>query len=106
MTFNDREKGFENKYAHDEKMDFAVEARSSKLFGLWVAEQLGIEGDDLKLAYAKEVVEANLEEPGFEDIFRKVNTDLDTKGVKIEDHTLRTQLDKCVVEARKQLSES
>ena len=103
MSFKDREKGFEAKYAHEEQLDFAVEARCSKLFGLWVAEQIGLDEATSK-TYAMDVVESNLEEPGFEDVLRKVNTDLDEKNIEISDHVLRTQLDKCLVEAKAQIA--
>lgn len=103
MTFDDREKAFENKYAHQEKLDFNVEARCSKLFGLWVAEQIGLGEADAK-TYALEVVESNLEEPGFEDVLRKVNKDLDEKQIEISDHMLRLQLDMALSEAKKQLN--
>ena len=101
-SFDDREKAFENKFAHEEKLDFAVEARCSKLFGLWVAEQIGLEDADAN-TYAMEVVESNLEEPGFEDIMRKVNADLDEKKIEISDHVLRTELDKALAEAKSQI---
>lgn len=101
-SFDEREKAFENKYAHEEKLDFAVEARCSKLFGLWVAEQIGLEGADAN-TYSMEVVEANLEEPGFEDVIRKVEADLNEKQVEISDHLLRSQLDKALQEAKKQV---
>lgn len=103
-SFDEREKAFENQYSHQEKLDFAVEARCSKLFGLWVAEQLGLSGDDAK-TYAGEVVSSNLEEAGFEDIIRKVRTDLDEKKIEISDHVLRLELDKALATAKKQLAE-
>ena len=102
-SFDDRKKGFESKFAHEEKLDFAVEARCSKLFGLWVAEQIGLDGADAK-TYAMEVVESNLEEPGFEDVLRKVNKDLNTKNVEISDHDLRVQLDRALAEAKVQIA--
>ncbi|MBL4804589.1 MAG: DUF1476 domain-containing protein [Alphaproteobacteria bacterium] len=101
--FKDRENAFEKKYAHEEELDFAVEARCSKLFGLWVAEQLGLSGAEAD-AYAMEVVESNLEEPGFEDVLRKVNADIDEKGLEIADEDLRMELDRALIEAKKQLS--
>ena len=101
---DDRKDAFESKYAHDEKMSFDMEARTSKLFGLWAAEQLGITGDVEAQAYAKEVVMANLDEPGFGDIIRKVRADFDEKGIEVSDHTLEAQVEKAVIEARKQLS--
>lgn len=101
--FKERKNAFENKYAHDEKLGFDTEARASKIFGLWIAEKLGLEGESANI-YAGEVVEANLEEPGFDDVLRKVKADLDDKDIEISDHVLTTQLEKAVEEAKKQLS--
>ena len=74
-TFDDRENAFENKYAHDEEMKFRAQARCNKLLGLWAAELLGKTGPDAE-AYAKEVVLADFEEAGHEDVVRKVAGDL------------------------------
>ena len=104
-TFDNREKGFENKFVHDEKLDFAVEARLSKLYGLWAAEQLGLDGANAQ-TYASEVVEANLEEPGFDDILRKVRADFDAKGLDVSDHVMEAELANCLEEAKKQISNS
>jgi hypothetical protein len=101
---DDRKKAHESKFAHDEKLSFEVEARGSKLFGLWVAEHLGLD-DDSALTYAKEVVCANLDEPGFDDILRKVKPDLEAKGVELSDNVLNGEIEKAMIEARKQLSE-
>lgn len=101
--FDDRKKGFEEKFAHQEKLDFAVEARTSKLFGLWAAEKLGLEGADAQ-TYAADVVSANLEEPGFDDVLRKVRADFDEKGVDISDHLMNIELDNALAEARKQIA--
>jgi hypothetical protein len=79
-TFDKREEGFEKKFAHDEELKFKAYARRNKLLGLWAAEQLGKTGDDAD-AYAKEVVMADFEEAGDEDVARKVITDLAAKGV-------------------------
>lgn len=103
-AFDDRKKGFESKFAREEKLGFDVEARLSKLYGLWAAEKLGLSGDEAK-AYAAEVVNANLDEPGFEDILRKVRADFEAKGVDISDHVMRVELDKWLAEAKKQISE-
>ena len=70
-VFEDREKSFESAYAHQEKLSFELEARTSKLYGLWAAEKIGLDGADAK-TYASEVVDSNLEEPGFDDVLRKV----------------------------------
>jgi len=74
-SFADREKAFENKYAHDEEMKFKAEARTNKLLGLWAAELLGKSGEDANM-YAAEVVKADFEEAGHEDVVRKVAADL------------------------------
>ncbi len=78
-TFDDREHAFEAKYAHDEEMNFKAQARANKLLGLWAAEMLGKTGDDAD-AYAKEVIKADFEEAGHEDVVRKVAADLDGKA--------------------------
>ena len=70
-NFDDREKAQEAKYAHDQEISFKANARRNKLLGLWVAEQLGLSGDAAD-AYAREVIESDFEEPGDEDVFRKV----------------------------------
>ncbi len=99
---NDRGDALEKKYAHEEKIGFEVEARCSKLYGLWAAEKLGLDGADAQ-TYAGEVVAANLEEPGFEDVIRKVRKDFEAKSLDISDHVMRVELDKALAEARKQL---
>lgn len=101
-TFDDREHAFESKFAYDNKMDFAMEAKLSKIYGLWAAQQLGLEGRDAE-TYATEVVVANLEEAGFGDVLRKVRADFDEKGLDISDHVMQVELDKAMTEARKQL---
>ncbi|MGH1455840.1 MAG: DUF1476 domain-containing protein [Alphaproteobacteria bacterium] len=103
-TFDNREKAFENKFAHEQNLDFAVEARLSKLYGLWAAEKLGLSGADAQ-TYASDVVEANLEEPGFLDILRKVRADFDKKGLDISNHLMEAELETCLKKAKKQLSE-
>lgn len=78
-TFDDRENAFENKFALDANMQFRAEARRNKLTGLWAAELLGKTGDDAT-AYAMEVVSADFEEAGIEDVVRKVAGDLGAKS--------------------------
>lgn len=102
--FDDREKNFEKKYVFEEKVGFKVEARCSKLYGLWAAEQLGLEGANAD-TYAKDVVESNLEEPGFDDVIRKVRADFEAKGLDISEHVMHAQLDKALEEAKKQVSQ-
>jgi hypothetical protein len=87
-TFDKREEGFEKKFAHDEELRFKANARRNKLLGLWAAEKLGLSGADAD-AYAREVVAADFEESGDEDVFRKIRQDLDAKGVAQSDHQIR-----------------
>lgn len=79
-TFDKREEGFEKKFAHDEELKFKAHARRNKLLGLWAADLLGKTGPDAD-AYAKEVVLADFEEAGDDDVARKVIADLAPKGV-------------------------
>lgn len=101
-TFNEREKAFENKFKHDEELRFKAEMRRNKLVGLWAAAEMGISGDEAE-AYAKTVVEADFEEPGPEDVIRKVMGDFEAKGVDISDHLLRKKLDECMTMAMEQI---
>ena len=101
---DDRKDAMEAKYAHQEAMDFNTEARCCKLFGLQIAEKLGLDGEEAT-KYAMDVVAANLEEAGFDDVFRKVKPDLEAKGVDLSDHVLNVMIDEALTEARKQLSQ-
>jgi hypothetical protein len=87
-TFDKREEGFEKKFAHDEELRFKATARRNKLLGLWAADKLGLAGAEAD-AYAKEVVAADFEEAGDEDVFRKVRKDFDAKNVAQSDHQIR-----------------
>ena len=78
-TFDDREKAQEAKFAHDAELRFKAEARRNKLLGLWAAEQMGLSEEHAR-KYATEVVEADFQEAGDEDVFRKVAEDLKAKG--------------------------
>ncbi|MFZ1469843.1 MAG: DUF1476 domain-containing protein [Paracoccaceae bacterium] len=78
-TFDDRENAFEAKFAHDSEMQFRAEARRNKLVGLWAADLLGKTGD-AAAEYAIEVVQADFEEAGIEDVVRKVAADLAGKA--------------------------
>ena len=100
---NDREKAFESKFAHDEALRFKAEARRNKLLGLWAAEKLGKSGDEAD-AYAKEVIRSDFEEPGDEDVFRKIRTDFDAAGVEQSDHQIRRTMDELMAKAREQVA--
>jgi hypothetical protein len=97
-TFDKREEGFEKKYALDEEQKFKAMARRNKLLGLWVAEQLGLSGDAAN-AYAKEVVAADFEQPGDNDVAHKVTRDLTGKGVAITEPQLRAKMDELMAQA-------
>ena len=98
-TFDDREKGFERKFAHDAEMQFKAEARRNKLLGLWAAELMGKSGDAAD-EYAKEVIKADFEEPGDEDVYRKVSGDL---GDLADEATIRSQMRAFLAQAKAQL---
>lgn len=97
-SFEDREKGFERKFAHDEELKFKATARRNRLLGLWAAEQMGITGDAAQ-TYAREVIKADLIEPGEEDVFRKIRGDFDAKGVSQSDHQIRRKMAELLGEA-------
>jgi len=101
-TFDKREDGFENRFAHDAAIRFKVEARRNKLLGLWVAEKLGHEGEAAQV-YAQAVVKSDLEEPGEEDVFRKVRGDLDKSGTDVSDDEIRAKMAELLVTAKDQI---
>ena len=95
--FDDRENAFENKFAHDAEIQFKAEARRNKLVGLWAAELMG---KDDPAAYAKEVIKADFEEAGHEDVYRKLSGDL---GDLADEATIRAKMAECMVQAKAQL---
>jgi len=102
-SFQDREKAFEDKYRHDQDLQFKVEVRRNRLLGQWIASEfLGKTGADVE-AYGKEVVAADFEEPGDADIIRKINGDLERAGVELSEHRLRKKMDELTVEAKHQI---
>ena len=98
-SMDDRERAFENKFAHDAALQFKVEARRNKLLGLWAADLMGKSGDDAA-AYAIEVVKSDFEEAGDEDVYRKVSGDL---GSKADEATIRTKMLDFMGQAKAQL---
>ena len=94
-SLDEREKAFENKYAHDAELKFKAEARRNKLLGHWAAEKLDVDPD----AYAKEVVAADFEEAGDDDVFRKVRADFDAQSVDVSDEDLRAKMNDLLAEA-------
>jgi hypothetical protein len=101
-TFDEREKAFEEKYKHDQELQFRVEVRRNKLLGLWVAELLGLKGADA-VAYAKEGVKADCEEPGDADLIRKIQGDAAPKNLELSEHRLRKKMDELTIIAKEQI---
>ena len=100
-NMKDREEGFERKFAHDEELRFKAMARRNRLLGQWAAEKLGKSGDEAD-AYAKEVVMADFEEAGDEDVFRKLRGDFDGAGVTVSDHQIRRTMEELLHQANAQ----
>lgn len=102
MSFDDREKAFENKYKHDEELKFKVEVRLAKLFGQWVAAELGLAPDKAD-AYAKDMVAAQLDAPGNDDIIGKAAADLKAAGKELPTAALQAKVDALEPIARDQI---
>jgi len=100
-SFDDRENAFENKFAHDAELKFKTEARRNKLLGLWAAELMGKSGDEAN-AYAKEVIKADFEEAGDDDVLRKVAADL---GGTSSAEEIRAKMDELMKTAKTQMME-
>ncbi|MEM7746292.1 MAG: DUF1476 domain-containing protein [Pseudomonadota bacterium] len=103
-TLEERERGFERKFAHDAEMAFKAEARRNRLLGEWAAEKMGITGEDIQ-AYAKEVIASDFEEPGDEDVYRKVSGDFETRGVTVAEAEIRDKMATLLAVAKAQLME-
>lgn len=101
-TFDEREKGFERKFALDSEMEFKAMARRNKLLGLWAAEKMGLKGADAE-SYAKEVVKSDLQEAGDDDVLRKVKGDLEARGLSFSEHQIRREMDELLGQARDQI---
>lgn len=101
-TFDERQKGFEKKFEKDQELQFKATARRNKLLGLWAANLMGMTGDAAD-AYAKEVVRADFELPGDEDVVKKVLDDLSAKNVAQTEHQLRRKMDELLSVAREQI---
>ena len=100
--FNKRNREAEDRYKHDQELEFKANARRNKLLGLWAAEQMGISGADAD-AYAKEVVVSDFDRPGDDDVREKGEADLTAKGLEISDHRVRKEMDRLKEEARAQV---
>lgn len=92
--FNERERGFEEKFAREGEQSFRAQARANKLLGLWVADKMGISGDEAT-AYAMTLVKADLQEPGDDDVVQQAMTDLAAKDLDTTEADIRAELQRC-----------
>lgn len=101
-TFDERKDAYENKFAHDAELRFRAEARRNRVLGQWAAAQLG-KTDAEADAYALSIVQADLEEAGDDDVFRKIRGDFDAADVKTSDAEIRRQMDELLIAAAEQI---
>ena len=104
-TFDDRERGFENKFAHDQEMTFRITARRNRLVGEWAANLMKLTAAETD-SYAKSVVQADFEEAGDDDIVRKLLGDLTSAGVDIDEARIRAAIEDKLIDAKRQLLEA
>ena len=97
--FDEREKSFEKKFAKDQELQFKVAARSNKYLGEWASSQLN-KTDQEKKNYIGEIIKADMEEAGSEDVFRKIKKDFQVSSVSIDDSEIRDQMDKALLRAK------
>lgn len=102
--FDDRERAFETKYARDQEMQFKVTSRRNRLLGQWAAKKMGL-SDEESEAYAREVIRADFQEAGDEDIVRKLVADLEKAGVPVDEAEVRAQIDHKATDARRHFIE-
>lgn len=101
-SMDERQKAFESKFARDQELKFKAEARRNKLLGIWAAGHLGKTGAEAE-EYAREVVRADFQEAGDEDVFRKVRQDFDTAGISVSDAEIRRTMIEMMAEAIEQI---
>ena len=97
--FDDREKGFEKKFVKDQELQFKIAARSNKYLAEWVSLKLGKNEEDKK-EYIQEVIKADMEEAGSEDVFRKLKKDFESVSVSIDDSEIRNQMEQALSRAK------
>jgi hypothetical protein len=101
-TFDDRESGFERKFATDEELEFKATARANRFLGLWAGELMGLEGQNLD-DYAAAVVRAEVAGPGEEEVLRRINGDLTAAGVKVSEGQVLSKMQEVLAIAREQV---
>ena len=100
-TFDEREQGYEAKFAHDQDMEFKAHSRRNRLLGLWAGELMGLQKQHLE-DYAKAVVKSDLDQRGEDDVLRKVFEDLKGSGVAVSERDVRLRMDELMAIAREQ----
>ena len=98
--FTEREKGFEKKFVRDEELQFKIQARSNKYLAEFVSEKLN-KSEDEKQKYIQEIIKADMQEAGNEDVFRKIKRDFQEASVSIDDSEIRDQMEKALLRAKK-----
>jgi hypothetical protein len=99
-TFDDREQGFERKFVLDQDLEFKATARRNRLLGEWAAGLMGLATAE---EYARAVVKSDFEQPGDEDVLRKVAGDLKGAGVSVSEGEVRMKMDELLAQAREQI---
>ena len=97
--FNEREKSFEKKFANDQELQFKIAARSNKYLAEFVSSKLN-KSEDEKQAYIQEIIKADMEEAGSEDVFRKIKKDFEKASIRIEEVEIRNQMEKALLRAK------
>ena len=100
--FDDRERAYEAKFAHDEEMNFRILARRNRLLGEWAARKMELSDEEMS-SYAKDVVRSDFESAGDDDVIRKVLGDLTSAGIETDETEIREALGHKMVEARRQI---
>ncbi|MEG2312503.1 DUF1476 domain-containing protein [Brevundimonas sp.] len=101
-TFEDREQAYEAKFALDQEQEFKAIARRNKLLGLWAAEKMELSAESAE-QYAAAVVRADFEQPGEEDVFRKIAGDFKGSGLNVSEGEVRSKMDELAATAREQI---
>ena len=98
-SFNEREKSFEKKYASDEELNFKIAARSNKYLGKWAGSKLGKNEAETQ-NYIQEIIKADMEEAGQEDVFRKIKKDFQAASISVEESEIRDEMEKALSRAK------
>ncbi|MEZ5668775.1 MAG: DUF1476 domain-containing protein [Alphaproteobacteria bacterium] len=101
-SFNEREKAFEAKYKQDQEVQFKVNSRRNKLLGLWAAKQMGLSAAEAEV-YAKEVVVADFDKPGHDDVIEKIMADFAARNTEVSEHRLRRESDELLTQAMREI---